>query len=51
MGVRVSRDVIFVPVYVGYDTVVEENSYIRENDGRSKEEVRTSGSCSRQAPS
>jgi glycerol-3-phosphate O-acyltransferase len=33
----VSRDVIFVPVYVGYDTVVEENSYIREMKGESKE--------------
>jgi len=33
----VSRDVIFVPVYVGYDTVVEENSYIREMKGAPKE--------------
>ncbi len=33
----VSRDVIFVPVYVGYDTVVEENSYIREMKGETKE--------------
>jgi glycerol-3-phosphate O-acyltransferase len=32
----VSRDVIFVPVYVGYDTVVEESSYIREMKGESK---------------
>jgi glycerol-3-phosphate O-acyltransferase len=33
----VSRDVIFVPVYVGYDTVVEENSYIREMKGETKQ--------------
>jgi glycerol-3-phosphate O-acyltransferase len=33
----VSRDVIFVPVYVGYDTVVEEKSHIREMKGASKE--------------
>lgn len=33
----VSRDVIFVPVYVGYDTVVEEGSYIREMKGAPKE--------------
>ena len=33
----VSRDVIFVPVYVGYDTVVEENAYIREMKGAPKE--------------
>jgi len=33
----VSRDVIFVPVYVGYDTVVEESSYIREMKGAPKE--------------
>lgn len=32
----VSRDVIFVPVYVGYDTVVEESSYIREMKGDPK---------------
>ena len=32
----VSRDVIFVPVYVGYDTVVEENSHICEMKGASK---------------
>ena len=32
----VSRDVIFVPVYVGYDTVVEENTYIREMKGETK---------------
>ncbi|HPI93570.1 MAG TPA: 1-acyl-sn-glycerol-3-phosphate acyltransferase [Deltaproteobacteria bacterium] len=33
----VSRDVIFVPVYVGYDTVVEENAYIQEMKGAPKE--------------
>jgi len=33
----VSRDVIFVPVYVGYDRVVEESSYIREMKGAPKE--------------
>ena len=33
----VTRDVIFVPVYVGYDTVVEEGSYIREMKGAPKE--------------
>jgi len=33
----VGRDVIFVPVYVGYDIVVEENSYIREMKGAPKE--------------
>ncbi|HOJ14050.1 MAG TPA: 1-acyl-sn-glycerol-3-phosphate acyltransferase, partial [Deltaproteobacteria bacterium] len=33
----VCRDVIFVPVYVGYDTVVEENAYIREMKGAPKE--------------
>jgi glycerol-3-phosphate O-acyltransferase len=33
----VTRDVIFVPVYVGYDTVVEEGSYIREMKGAEKE--------------
>ncbi|MDT8273549.1 MAG: 1-acyl-sn-glycerol-3-phosphate acyltransferase, partial [Desulfomonilia bacterium] len=33
----VSRDVIFVPVYVGYDTVVEENVYIREMKGEPKQ--------------
>jgi glycerol-3-phosphate O-acyltransferase len=33
----VSRDVIFVPVYVGYDTVVEESSYIREMKGDPKQ--------------
>ncbi|HPA85975.1 MAG TPA: 1-acyl-sn-glycerol-3-phosphate acyltransferase, partial [Deltaproteobacteria bacterium] len=33
----VSRDVIFVPVYVGYDIVVEESSYIREMKGAPKE--------------
>ena len=32
----VSRDVIFVPVYVGYDTVVEENSHISEMKGATK---------------
>jgi glycerol-3-phosphate O-acyltransferase len=32
----VSRDVIFVPVYVGYDTVVEENVYIQEMKGAPK---------------
>jgi len=32
----VSRDVIFVPVYVGYDIVVEEGSYIREMKGEAK---------------
>lgn len=32
----VSRDVIFVPVYVGYDTVVEESSYISEMKGAPK---------------
>lgn len=32
-----SRDVIFVPVYVGYDQVVEENSYIREMKGAPKQ--------------
>ncbi len=32
-----SRDVIFVPVYVGYDTVAEEKSYIREMKGEPKE--------------
>jgi len=31
-----TRDVIFVPVYVGYDTVLEENSYIREMKGAPK---------------
>jgi glycerol-3-phosphate O-acyltransferase len=33
----VSRDVIFVPVYLGYDTVVEEKAYIREMKGAPKE--------------
>jgi glycerol-3-phosphate O-acyltransferase len=33
----VTRDVIFVPVYVGYDTVVEESSYIQEMKGAPKE--------------
>ncbi|HNY65326.1 MAG TPA: 1-acyl-sn-glycerol-3-phosphate acyltransferase [Deltaproteobacteria bacterium] len=33
----VTRDVIFVPVYVGYDTVVEEGAYIREMKGAPKE--------------
>ncbi|HHO75355.1 MAG TPA: hypothetical protein ENN05_02870 [Deltaproteobacteria bacterium] len=33
----VSRDVSFVPVYMGYDTVVEESSYIREMKGDPKE--------------
>jgi glycerol-3-phosphate O-acyltransferase len=33
----VSRDVIFVPVYVGYDTVAEEKAYIREMKGDPKE--------------
>ncbi len=33
----VTRDVIFVPVYVGYDTVVEESSYISEMTGAPKE--------------
>ena len=32
----VSRDVSFVPVYVGYDTVVEESSYIQEMKGAPK---------------
>ena len=32
----VSRDVIFIPVYMGYDTVVEENSYISEMKGEPK---------------
>jgi glycerol-3-phosphate O-acyltransferase len=32
----VSRDVIFVPVYVGYDTVVEESAHIREMKGEAK---------------
>ncbi len=32
-----TRDVIFVPVYVGYDTVLEEDSYIREMKGAPKE--------------
>lgn len=33
----VTRDVIFVPVYMGYDTVVEESSYIQEMKGAVKE--------------
>ena len=33
----VSRDVSFVPVYMGYDTVVEESSYISEMKGVPKE--------------
>lgn len=33
----VTRDVIFVPVYMGYDTVVEESSYIREMKGDAKQ--------------
>ncbi len=32
-----SRDVIFVPVYMGYDMVVEEGSYVREMKGAPKE--------------
>lgn len=32
----VTRDVIFVPVYIGYDTVVEETSYIEEMKGAVK---------------
>jgi len=32
----VTRDVIFVPVYMGYDTVVEERSYIEEMKGAVK---------------
>ncbi|MCD6569553.1 MAG: 1-acyl-sn-glycerol-3-phosphate acyltransferase [Deltaproteobacteria bacterium] len=32
----VTRDVIFVPVYMGYDNVVEESSYIREMQGAPK---------------
>lgn len=33
----VARDVIFVPIYVGYDNVVEESSYIKEMKGAPKE--------------
>ena len=32
-----NNDLIFVPVYIGYDQVVEEDSYIRELSGEEKE--------------
>ncbi|MFO7559049.1 MAG: 1-acyl-sn-glycerol-3-phosphate acyltransferase [Desulfobacterales bacterium] len=34
---RICEDVIFVPIYIGYDRVLEEKSYIHEIEGGQKE--------------
>jgi glycerol-3-phosphate O-acyltransferase len=46
----VTRDVIFVPVYMGYDTVVEESSYIQEMTGCPRRRRISGSSSSPQGP-